>query len=384
MHILIAPNAFKNSLSASDAADAIRDGLQEGGVMCCMKCFPIGDGGDGTASMIVKHLGGFFRSVWATDPLGRKINTTIGFVNDGKTVVIEMADVSGLKLLHTAELDPMHATSFGVGELIHVALNLGAKKIILCVGGSATTDGGCGALQAMGVRFLDASGNELTDLPESLTSLHSIDVSGIDKRIFDVEFIILCDVDNYLLGEKGAATVFGPQKGASEQNVIQLEKALMRLRDIIFLQTGTDIGKLRHGGAAGGISAGLNIFLNAHLTQGIDYYLKITEFDKALENTDMLITGEGRIDFQTLEGKGPYGVAMRAKKKNIMVVGMAGKVLLTKNTELHTYFDILIEVNQPEEDLQTAMLHTAANLRQASRELGKRISDESKILPETE
>ena len=374
MHILIAPNAFKNSLTAPDAAKAIREGLLDSGLTCIIECFPVGDGGDGTASLIVQHLGGFFIEVQANDPLGRKINVPVGFIDKGKTAVIEMAEVTGLKLLQEKELDPLHATSFGCGELIRAALNHGAGKIILCVGGSATIDGGCGALQAMGVRFLDRSKNELTDLPDSLTDLETIDISGMDKRIFDTEFIILCDVDNFLLGEKGAASVFGPQKGASVHDVIRLENALTRLRDITYLQTGSDMNKIRHGGAAGGITAGLSAFLNARLEKGIDYFLDMTGFDKAMEHADLLITGEGCIDLQTLEGKGPYGVARRAKKKNITVVGLAGKVPLTANTELGRFFDLLMAINQPNEDLESAMSHTDVNLRQTSFELGKMIS----------
>jgi glycerate kinase len=374
MLILIAPNAFKNSLTATHAAEAIREGLLDSGLTSGIECFPVGDGGEGTASLIVRHLGGLFINVPANDPLGRKISTSIGFVDEGNTAVIEMADVSGLKLLQQKELDPLHATSFGCGELIIAALNHGAEKIILCVGGSATIDGGSGALQAMGVRFLNRSKNELTNLPVNLTDLDSIDISGIDKRIFDTEFIILCDVDNFLLGEKGSAAVFGPQKGASAHDIILLENALTRLRDISFVQTGSDMNKLRHGGAAGGISAGLHIYLHASLVQGIEYFLDMTGFDKALENTDILITGEGCIDLQTLEGKGPYGVACRAKKKNILVIGLAGNVPRTANTALDRYFDILMAVNQPNEDLETAMLHTDTNLRQTSFRLGKMIS----------
>jgi glycerate kinase len=295
--------------------------------------------------LIVQHLGGFFIDVRAKDPLGREINTSVGFVDEGKTAVIEMANVSGLKLLQEKELEPLHATSFG-----------------------------CGALQAMGVRFLDRSKKELSDMPKSLTDLDTIDISGIDKRIFNTEFIILCDVDNFLLGEKGAAHVFGPQKGASEQEVIQLENALTRLRDISFFQTGSDMNKLRHGGAAGGISAGFNIYLKASLVQGIEYFLDMTGFDIAIRNTDLLITGEGCIDLQTLEGKGPFGVARRAKKKNITVIGLAGSVTSTEKTELERYFDVLMEVNQPNEDLKTAMLHTDTNLRLTSLRLGKMIS----------
>jgi glycerate kinase len=374
MHILIAPNAFKNSLSAPDAAKAIREGLLDGGLNCSMECFPVGDGGDGTASLIVQYLGGFSIDVYANDPLGRKVKASVGFIDEGKTAVIEMADISGLKLLKQKELDPLHATSFGCGELILAALNQGARKIILGIGGSATIDGGSGALQALGARFLDRSKNELTVLPERLTDLDTIDISGIDKRIFDTEFIVLCDVNNFLLGEKGAASVFGPQKGASEPEVILLENALTRLRDVSFFQTGSDMNKLCHGGAAGGISAGLHIYLNARLVQGIEYFLDMTGFDKALENTDLLISGEGSIDLQTLEGKGPYGVARRAKKKNIRVIGLAGSIPLIANTELDRYFDVLMAINQPNEDLETAILHTEANLRQTSFRLSKMIS----------
>jgi len=285
-----------------------------------------------------------------------------------------MADISGMKLLKQEELDPLHATSFGCGELIRAALNQGAGKIILGIGGSATVDGGSGALQAMGARFLDRSKNELSGLPETLTDLDTIDISGIDQRIFDTEFIVLCDVDNFLLGEKGAASVFGPQKGASASEVIQLENALTRLRDVSLIQTGSDMNKLRHGGAAGGISAGLNIYLNAKLVQGIEYFLDMTGFDGALDNTDLLITGEGSIDQQTLEGKGPYGVARRAKKKNIRVIGLAGSIPSTANAELDRYFDVLISINHPEEDLEDAILHTESNLRQTSFQLSKMIS----------
>ena len=377
MHILIAPNAFKNSLSATDAAKAIRAGLLDGGFNGSVECFPVGDGGDGTASLIVQHFGGFFIDVDAHDPLGRKVKTSVGFVDEGKTAVIEMADISGLKLLKQKELDPLHATSFGCGELILAALDRGAVKIILGIGGSATIDGGSGALQAMGARFLDRSKNELSGLPENLTDLDTIDISCIDKRIFNAEFIILCDVDNFLLGQKGAASVFGPQKGASEREVIQLENALTRLRDVSLIQTGLDMNKLRHGGAAGGISAGLNIFLNARLVQGIEYFLDMTGFDESLENTDILITGEGSIDQQTLEGKAPYGVARRAKKKNIRVIGLAGSIPSTTNRELDRYFDVLMAINQPYEDLETAILHTEANLRQTSFQLSKMISGEA-------
>jgi glycerate kinase len=228
MHILIAPNAFKNSLSASAAAEAIRLGLMQSGLPCSTECFPIGDGGDGTASLIIKSLNGYYIETQASDPLGRKIKTSFGFIEGGKTAVIEMADISGLKLLQEQERDPLRASSFGTGELIRLALEKGVGKIILGIGGSATVDGGCGILRALGVRFLDRSKKELTGLPENLFQLHAVDLSGIDKRIFATELIVLCDVSNILLGEKGAAAVFGPQKGASASEVELLENGLRR------------------------------------------------------------------------------------------------------------------------------------------------------------
>jgi glycerate 2-kinase len=371
MHILVAPNAFKNSLSAEDAAEAIRQGLLQSGLPGSIRCFPIGDGGDGTASLIVKNRNGIFYEVQAKDPLGRQIKTSIGFIDGGKTAVIEMADISGLKLLQPAETYPLHASSFGTGELIRIALDKGASKIILGIGGSATVDGGCGILQALGVRFLDVSKKELRHLPENLVHLDAIDASGIDKRIWETELIVLCDVDNFLLGEKGAATIFGPQKGASKEDVIKLERALQKLKEVSFLQSGKDMNTLLHGGAAGGAAAGLHIFLQARLVTGIEYFLDMTGFDEALQKANILITGEGSIDLQTLEGKGPIGVASRAKKKNIPVIGLAGKIPLETDIQLLPYFDVLMAIGHQPEDLKSAMQHTAANLRRTACQIGK-------------
>jgi len=373
MHILIAPNAFKNSLSAEDAAEAIRLGIVQSGLSCTTHCFPVGDGGDGTASLLVNHFGGSFYDVEAYDPLWRQIKTSVGFIDGGKTAVIEMADISGLKLLQQQELDPLYASSYGCGELLRVAMDKGARKIILAIGGSATVDGGCGILQALGFRFLDQAGNELTHLPESLFLLDKIDLSGIDKRIWNTELIVLCDVDNFLLGEKGAATVFGPQKGASPDDVIRLEKALQKFRDVAFLHTGIDMNLLTHGGAAGGTAASLHIFLKAKLVQGIEYFLDMTGFDEALQNTDFLITGEGSIDLQTLEGKAPFGVARRAKNKDIPVIGLAGQVPIEADSRLLRFFDVLIAIGHQPENLESALRQTAGNLSFTGRQLGRLI-----------
>jgi glycerate 2-kinase len=370
MQILIAPNAFKNSLGAEEVAAAVNEGLQQSNLHCTTHCFPVGDGGDGTAELILKHFNGASIPIEVKDPLGRKITSSFGLMDDGKTAVIEMADASGLRLLKATEFDPLHATSYGTGELIKHALNNGIGKIILCIGGSATIDGGAGILQALGFRFLDKHKKELGCIPESLVESDTIDFSKVDERIMHCELIVLCDVENMLLGEQGAAAVFGPQKGASQDDRKKLEASLSKLRDVVLRQTGKDMSLIKHGGAAGGVAAGLSALLNAQLVNGIDYFLSLTGFDEALEKTDLVITGEGSIDLQTLQGKGPFGVAKRAKEKGIQVIGLAGKVPLETNGLLHQYFDQLLCINDEPMELSDALSHTRSNLIRTARALG--------------
>ena len=248
------------------------------------------------------------------DPLKRKISSSFGWIEKDKTAIIELAAASVLRILKADEYDPLITTTQGTGELIVEALNKDATKIILCIGGSATVDGGTGILNALGIKFFDAEGNELNDLPASLSSLAEIDITGLDKRIANTEIVILCDVENPLLGSNGAAAVFGPQKGASGEGVELLEKGLTKLRDVVLNKTGKDMAVIKHGGAAGGVAATLHALINARLVNGIDHFLEFTGFVKELRKADMVITGEGSIDEQTLQGKGPFGVAKRAKE----------------------------------------------------------------------
>jgi len=222
----------------------------------------------------------------------------------------------------------------------------------------------------LGIRFLDSSGNELQQIPESLSQLAKTDSSQLDSRIKETPLIILCDVQNRLLGEKGAAAVFAPQKGAGEKDIEKLEASLQRLRDVAMEQTGKDMALLPHGGAAGGIAAGLAVFLDAQLVNGIDYFLDYTHFDKALQEADMLITGEGSIDDQTLEGKAPFGVALRAKKKGIPVIALAGKIPLAPDDRLLEYFNILLAIGNEPVDIETALKQTGKNLLRTARSLG--------------
>lgn len=377
MQILIAPNAFKNSLGAADAAAAIKEGLLKSGLACTCECFPVGDGGDGTGELILQHNKGVVIEVEVNDPLGRKIKSSFGLIDDGKTAVIEMANASGLRLLKATEYDPLHTSSSGTGELLEHALNKNVSKIILCIGGSATVDGGTGIAQALGIRFLSKAGNELKNLPEQLTELVSIDLSMLDKRISNCHIAILCDVENVLLGKQGAATVFGPQKGASTSDIIKLEAGLTTLRNVILEQSTIDISTLKHGGAAGGVAAGLHALLNADLVNGIEQFLLLTHFEDALNNADIVITGEGSIDMQTLQGKGPYGVAKLAKQKNKMVIGMAGQIPKEIPVALKNYFDVLLSINEEPFDMASAIKNTAINLERKALMLGQKLREEN-------
>ncbi len=370
MNILIAPNAFKNSLDAARVAEAISKGLQQSTLSCTIDCFPVGDGGDGTAALIIQHFNGKRLEATVHDPLGRKIIAPFGIIDQNQTAVIELADASGLRLLLPGEYDPLHANTYGTGELIKQALDREVKKIILCIGGSATVDAATGIMQALGVKFYDHNAEELQNLPASLINLHRINLSGIDKRLQDTELIVLCDVENTLLGSNGAATTFGPQKGASEKDVQQLENAVARFRSVIFDKTGKDMAAVKYGGAAGGVAAGLYALMEAKLVNGIDFFLDLTGFDTALQQADLVITGEGSIDTQTLQGKAPFGVAKRAKQKSIPVIGLAGKIPLFPGEALQQYFDVLLPINNEVTDISTALANTQLNLKRAAITVG--------------
>jgi glycerate kinase len=319
---------------------------------------------------LIEKFKGRSIAVEVLDPLGRKISAGFGLIDEDRTAVIEMAAASGLRLLPPEEFDPLHATSLGTGELIKAALDQGASNIVVAIGGSATVDGGAGVLQALGVRFLDATGNDLPGMPASLLDLHAVDLSGLDPRLSQCATTVLCDVENPLLGEQGAAQVFGPQKGATPEAVGKLEIALTKLSDIFCSQTGKEMASTKRGGAAGGVAAGLHTCLNAKLVNGIEYFLDATDFDAALSKADLVVTGEGSIDEQTLQGKGPFGVALRAQAKNIPVIGLAGTVPLQPNPSLQRYFDVLLPIGAGPVDAETALRHTAADLERTAMELG--------------
>ena len=394
MHILIAPNAFKHSLTAEAAATAILKGLEESRLNFTAQCFPVGDGGDGTGDLLMSRLEAKTISAPARDPFGRERMTYYGLSasetaaaaaasgtaiigtdkGQASTAIIEMANASGLRLLAPQELAPLHAASWGTGDLIRDALEKGADRILVGMGGSATVDGGTGILSALGVRFLDANGHEITDLPIGLTDLASIDLKGLDPKLKTVELTVLCDVDNPLLGPEGAANVFGPQKGASKKDVQQLEQALQRFEAVVRQQLDVALADLPKGGTAGGAAAGLHGVLKARLVDGIDYYLNVSGFGAALERAQWVITGEGSLDEQTLKGKGPFGVANAAKSKGLPVIGLAGRLPREKIPSLDSYFDVLLPINHEAAPLADALPYTADNLTATARAIGNLLS----------
>jgi glycerate kinase len=374
MHVLIAPNAFKHALSAEDAAIAINEGLKRSELKCTTELFPVGDGGDGTGWLISKKLNGASIQRIVSDPLGKKTNASFYYIKKTNTAIIELAEASGLKLLKKEEYNPLVATTFGTGELISYALDVGARQILLCIGGSATVDGGAGLLRALGIRFIDRDRNELQVLPIDFEKLQTIDISNLDKRIQNCKLMILCDVDNPLLGRDGAAFVFGPQKGATPEIAQQLEACLSHFASVVNDQFAINITKIKHGGAAGGTAAGAFALLNAQLVEGIDYFLSITDFDDTIKNSNLILTGEGSVDIQTLHGKGPAGIAKRAKRSGIPVIAFAGKMQAGLEDQYKELFEQLIVISDKETSLENALLKTGDNLAKAAKELGDQLA----------
>jgi glycerate 2-kinase len=323
LRIIVAPGAFKNSLTADAAARAIESGLAKSGLDAQVLVAPIADGGNGTLDAFLAQ-GGQRHTVTVEDPIGRQVEAAFGLLPDGETAVIEMALASGLELLQNWQLNPLVTSTYGTGQLMQAALAAGAKRIIVGMGGSATVDGGAGCLQALGVSLFDAYGKEVPRGGGHLNQIFVIDPQGMDPRWQQVEVLIASDVDNPVLGEHGAAAVFGPQKGATPQQVQQLEANLKHFFALVRDQLGRDVFDLEGGGAAGAFSAGLVAFLNARLQSGIDLVLEYSGFAEALAEADLVITGEGQMDAQTIHGKGPIGVARLAWEHGVPTIALVG------------------------------------------------------------
>ncbi len=344
MKILIASDSFKDSLSARDACENIRKGILKVLPEAELKLLPVADGGEGTVLTLIKATDGKLVHTSVHDPLGRKVKSFYGILGDNTTAVIEMAAASGLELLKRNERNPWITTTFGTGELIRDALDKGCRRIIIGIGGSATNDGGAGMATALGVIFLDKEGKTLSLGGGALDKLQTIDLSGLDKRIYECNILVACDVKNPLTGLNGASLMYGPQKGGDKKMIEKLDRNLVHFAEKISEYLGKDVTVIDGAGAAGGLGAGLYAFLSAELHPGFEIISDIVQLEKNVEWADLVITGEGKMDDQTLRGKAPFGVAKTAKKYNKTVIAFTGELGNNANSLYQFGFDALVPI----------------------------------------
>ncbi len=326
MKIVIAPDSYKGSIYASDAARAMADGVRRVLPDAEVVLVPVADGGDGTLETLVETSGGRIINSDVTGPLGETVSAEWGAMGDGVTAVAEMARTSGLALVSLEDRDPLNATTYGLGQVILEALEAGYRRFILGIGGSATNDAGAGMAQALGVRLLDADGAELPPGGAALARLDRIDASGLDPRAAEAEFEVACDVNNPLTGPEGASAVYGPQKGATPEMVEQLDAALGNFATVVKRDLGADVNDVPGSGAAGGLGGGIMAFLGGRLRPGVDIVLDTVDLASRLDGADLIITGEGCMDFQTVYNKAPIGVARLAGERGIPVIGVSGSL----------------------------------------------------------
>ena len=326
MKFVLAPDSFKESLTAKEVADAMEVGIKK--IFKDAECVkvPMADGGEGPVQSLVDATDGKIYEVVVTGPLGNKVNAKYGILGDGQTAVIEMAEASGIHYVKKEDRNPLITTTFGTGELIKSALDKGVKKIIIGIGGSATNDGGAGMLQALGAKLLDKDNKEIPFGGGGLSELVKINLDDFDKRIKEVEIEVACDVSNTLTGKEGASAVFGPQKGATEEIIKILDENLHHYADIVNKTIGKDMENQKGSGAAGGLGFALLAFCDGKLNRGIDIVIKYADLSEKMKGASYVITGEGSIDSQTKFGKTPFGVSQVAKQYDIPVIGIAGNV----------------------------------------------------------
>ncbi len=324
MKVVIAPDSFKESLTAKQVCDAIQTGLGRVWPNAEFISVPVADGGEGTVHSLISATGGRLVEVAVKGPQLKEVNAFYGILGDDRTAVIEMAAASGLHHVPASQRDPKLTSSYGTGELIRHALDNGAERLIIGLGGSATNDAGVGMLTALGARFLDRSGERTLLSGGELPLLAQIDISGLDERLKSCDIQVAGDVNNPLCGELGASAVFGPQKGATKEDVKLLDRALTKFAEQTLATTGIDVANQPGAGAAGGMGAALLGYTNARLRPGIDIVLEAVQLSDIVKDADIVFTGEGRIDFQTAHGKTPMGVAQVAKQFDIPVIALAG------------------------------------------------------------
>ncbi|NRP95018.1 Glycerate kinase [Marinobacterium sp. xm-g-59] len=378
MKLVIAPDSFKESLDAESVARAIAKGIESTLADVDIYCVPVADGGEGTTEALIAATSGQQHTAEVTGPLGQPLNAIWGVLGHQEgvplTAVVETAAASGLDKILPEQRDALTASTYGTGELILKALDQGARRIIMGLGGSATNDGGTGLLRALGAKFLDAAGQELAEGGAALAHLGCVDLTGFDPRLAETEFLVACDVDNPLLGERGASAIFGPQKGATPEQVQQLDDALARLADVSADLLGKDLRDRAGAGAAGGLGYALVQFLDARLAPGIDLVLEAVDFHKTLKGADLVITGEGRMDGQSLSGKTPVGVARWAKQHDLPVIALCGSIGEGAEGVHEVGIDALFSVVPGVCSLEEALANGAENLERTGAQIGRLLS----------
>ncbi len=367
MKIVIAPDSFKESLSALEVAEAVEKGFKQVLPQANYVKIPMADGGEGTVQSLVDATDGEIILKKVTGPLGEPVEAFFGILGTKKTAVIEMAAASGLHLVPPAKRNPLMTTTKGTGELISAALDYGVNHIIIGIGGSATNDGGAGMAKALGAQLLDAEGNEILAGGGALGNLAFINLATLDSRLQHVKIEVACDVDNPLTGERGASAIFGPQKGATPEMVALLDQNLRHYAAVLERDLGQKIDDVPGAGAAGGLGAGLLAFLQAELKRGVDIVIEATSLLEAVRDADVVITGEGKIDGQTIYGKTPIGVAKAAKKYGVPVIGIAGNVGADSQVVYEHGIDALFSIVPGVTTLENAFANASEYVERAAK-----------------
>lgn len=355
--ILIAMDSFKGSATSLEIAGFVRAGILRVQPDASIEVLPVADGGEGTVEALVNGLGGIFKTVPASGPLGQKLTARYGIL-PGNQAIIEMASASGLTLIPEVNRDPFHTSTFGTGEILLSAIEHGCTRILIGLGGSATNDGGVGMAQALGVSFLSKTGQEVGPGSAGLAELKSIRLDGLDPRVRQVEITALTDVNNPLCGANGASFTFGRQKGARPEDLDLLEKRLKHLANLVKLASGKDFSNFAGAGAAGGLGFGLLSFCGAEIQPGIETILNMLHFVEHIRRSDLVITGEGCLDEQSLYGKAPVGIAAQAKKCGVPVIAIVGSSQLRSDQSTNAGFDFVLELKQESMSLKEAIENT--------------------------
>lgn len=369
MKILLAPDSFKGSLTAMEAANAMKEGILEVDSNIETILLPVADGGEGTMQSLIDATNGELTRVLVEDPLGKNVQAAYGVLGDGETCVIEIAEASGLTRLNKEALNPIKASSYGTGELIQHALNAGYRKFIIGLGGSATNDGGAGLLQALGIRLLNDEGADLKKGGGALADVASIDMNGWDARIADSEFIIAGDVKNPFVGPNGASVIFGPQKGASAEEVVLLDSSLKRFADVFEREIGIALHEKEGAGAAGGAGGAFLAFFDGQMRQGIQVVLEAVDFAHHVSEADLVLTGEGKTDLQTLSGKAPVGIAQAAKKAGKPTILISGTIDEDCRYSLTPYFTEIYSVVEESVSTEKAVDAAFVFLKEKTKEV---------------